>query len=193
LASARAGSADVAGTLEANQLDSILLMGRVGGTNHQEFAPADSVTAAIHIRSYLPFDEHAPVGSSLLVFFDPRIEAEGFGGLRIRAELEGAIFANDLHVLFDEAFSDPESAEAFLAGFTLDPLGACGVVCESQFDLYFDFTPTAKGAHFSTGWLLGVQTVPEPSTAILIALGLASFSLSRKSLRGASDIRRVSR
>jgi hypothetical protein len=182
LASALAGDPIVAEALVTSEIDSILLFNRVGATNHQALAEGDALTSVIQFQTVLPYDEEIPLGGSVLAFFAPSIGEEGFGSLRVRVDLGGAIFDNDTHVLIDETFNDADDARSYLAGLVLDPLGPCGRGCESELKLAFEFTSEAEGAHFSVGWLLGVQSIPEPSTALLVALGLCVLVARRARL-----------
>jgi hypothetical protein len=54
--------------------------------------------------------------------------------------------------------------------------------------VYFDFTSETAGANFAVGWLLGVQSIPEPSTASLVALGLCVL-VAWRGRRGTSGSR----
>lgn len=119
----------------------------------------------------------------LLGFLNPDFAGD-FGSLRFRATL-------GQESLVDVTFADVDAALAYfddrvvaLEGFPDDPSGS---PFDSALNLSFAWNGTETGSsRFGVDLLVGLTPVPEPSTALLLAFGLAVLAARAQRRRGAA-------
>jgi hypothetical protein len=141
------------------------------------FSP-DQVAAAepLHTETVLTLQTSKfSIGSAIRIgFLDPEITG-AFGSLRL-------LIKRNALVLLDQTFSDAASVDAFFDDQFLELANAAsGYALFETFELLFDLEGHAAGSAFRVGYMIG--TVPEPSTALLLALGLAMLGRRRSSPR----------
>lgn len=175
--------AGVEAAFAAAGVDEILALGRFDMRSSQ-LADADSIMlsagASFDIEaSVLPIGEFSRPGNVWIAFFAPELAGEGFESLRVR-------LAHDDVSVFDLVFTDPDAARSHLDQLALD-LGAIltpppggelpPLVGSGHFAVAFDLVVRDLDDSFGVGFLVGSTPIPEPSTLLLVALGLAAFAM----------------
>jgi hypothetical protein len=109
--------------------------------------------------------------------FDPIFSGEGFEELDFQIEREGTTIVN-------EHFEDLVSALAFFDDEVLE-LGAWGDGIVGDVDLRFALALRSgdPGASFSFGSAIGISAIPEPSTLVLLAIGLVWLAVQARRVR----------
>jgi hypothetical protein len=138
------------------------------------------ILAALFAQDELPLPRPANVWVS---FFAPELDGDGFESLNVR------LSRNQVDVL-DLLFTDPEEAQDGLDQLALD-LGAIRdppppegepqppLLGTGTFTIDFDLRVRDVDDSFSVGLLVGSAPIPEPSTLLLVGLGLAVLAFRR--------------
>jgi hypothetical protein len=113
----------------------------------------------------------------VLTFFDGEVDEAAFVELALRVSYRGA-------VLFDALYTDAGELEQLLD----DGLIVLGTIVRDELppfrrgELLFglSYTSNGGGGGLGTGFALGFAAIPEPSTCLLVALGLAAVAHSRR-------------
>ena len=163
----------------ADQLGRVLALGRVGFTNTQ-----DTTGAATTLSASFELVANALQVSALqevvVRFLNPESLASGFDELHFRAELRDQI-------VVDETFDELVQAIAYFDDRVLE-LGTFGIDTGDTFHptaplrLSFDLTTSEQGAGFGLDLLVGLTAIPEPSTALLLVLGLFVLGARRRDM-----------
>jgi hypothetical protein len=184
------GSAQVADAIATGAFEIVLALGQVGFTRMQDAEGALMTQRAA--LSLTPYAREADGLQQVTVgFLNPESLGSGFDSLRLRANL-------GLETVLDVSFDELNDALAYFDDRVLD-LGDSPDPCfESPgfgrrdfcfftpLELIFDWTGSEAGAGFGVDVIVGVTPVPEPSTALLFAIGLAVMAARARQRRGAA-------
>jgi hypothetical protein len=167
-------------------VDEILALGRFGMRSSQH-ADADSILlsagASFEIDAMsFALPGYARPGNVWIAFFAPALTGDGFESLRVR-------LARNDDSLLDLVFTDPDQALDQLDQFALD-LGAILTLPSDgslppisgtrHFTVDFDLVVRDLDDSFGVGFLVGSTPIPEPSTLLLFALGLAVLAVRQR-------------
>ena len=171
--------AGVAAAFAAAGVDEILALGRIDMLSSQ-IADVDSILlsagASFEIEaSTIALAGFPRPGNVWIGFFAPELAGDGFESLRVRLGRNGAS-------VLDLVFTDPDEASSELDQLALD-LGAIltdpppgelpPLIGTGYFTADFELRVRDFNDAFGVGFIVGSTPVPEPSTLLLVALGLA--------------------
>jgi hypothetical protein len=148
-----------------------IAMGFVGFSPDQGAAdePLHAESVLTVRPSKLPLADAIGVG-----FLDPEISG-AFGSLHL-------VIKHNAAVVIDRTFSDAAAIDAFFDDQYLELANAAsGYASYETFELLLDLAGYEAGSVFRVGYVVGA--VPEPTTAFLLALGLALLSHRRLASR----------
>lgn len=170
------GNAEITETFQSDAIDLVLSLGQVGFARLQEEDGAPATQSAKL--------EFVPSGLQVSVFPDavvglmnPEFLGSGFDSLRFQANVGG-------ETLVDESFDELDEALAYFDDRVLE-LDGIGAGCTepgpgrpsfcfvSPLELIFDWTGSEQGSGFGVDLIVGLAPIPEPSSVLLVALGLA--------------------
>jgi hypothetical protein len=168
-------------------VDEMLALGRIQMRSSQ-LAGTESILLSAGasfdvVAALFALGELPRPGNVWVSFFAPELEGEGFESLRVR------LARNDVDVL-DLLFTDPDEARAALDQLAFD-LGAIRdppppegepqppLLGTGTFTIDFDLLVREVDDSFGVGFLVGSTPIPEPSTLLLVGIGLAVLALRR--------------
>jgi hypothetical protein len=179
----------IAAELTAAEVDEILALGRIDMRSSQ-LADVDSIL----LSAGAVFDVEASTiglgglplpGNVWIGFFAPELSGDGFESLRLRLARNGVSVA-------DLVFTDPDQARSHLDQLALD-LGAIltdplpgeppPLIGMARFAVDLDLVARERNDAFGVGFIVGATAIPEPSTLLLVAIGLVV--LARRTRPGA--------
>jgi hypothetical protein len=170
--SAVQGTTQVAAAFSGDAIDIVLSLGQVGfkagtdgdgasPTRHAEFEVVPDALAVSVLQD------------AIVGFMRPEFIGDGFDSLRFQAKLRGQMLA-------DESFEELDEALAYFDDRVLDlgnfSIGINPPPTYSPLELFFDWTGSEQSGGFGVDFIVGVTPVPEPSTALLLAIGLAALA-----------------
>lgn len=183
------GSAQVTGLFTGDAIDITLSLGQVGFTRLQEADGSAALQSAALTIIPNPHEVSA-LQDVMLGFMNPEFLGDGFDSLRFRAN-------NRNETLIDVSFDELSDALSYFDDRILD-LGEFAASCTdgggfgradfcfvAPLELIFDWTGSEQGAGFGVDLIVGLTPVPEPGTALLLALGLAVMAARAHRRRGA--------
>jgi hypothetical protein len=167
-------------------VDEMLALGRIQMRSSQ-LADTDSIllsgAASFDVLAALVAVSELPrPGNVWVSFFAPELEGEGFESLRVR------LARNDVDVV-DLLFTDPDEARSGLDQLAFD-LGAIRdvpppgdpqppLLAAGNFTLDLELLVRDVDDSFGVGFLVGSTPIPEPSTLLLVGIGLAVLAFRR--------------
>lgn len=179
-----AGTSQVAGAFTGAALDIVLSVGQVGFTNLQDTNGSPAMQHAELTIAPNVF-EVSVLQDVTVGFMNPVSLGSGFDTLRFRANLRG-------ETLVDVTFADVSAAFAYFDDDVLDLGGFefSGVppyyFPTPPLELLFDWTGSETGSGFGIDLIVGLTPVPEPSTALLLVIGLAMLAARTRQRSGAA-------
>jgi hypothetical protein len=179
------GSNEVAGLFTGEAIDITLSLGRIGFTRLQEADGSAALQSAALTILPNPLEVSA-LQDVILGFSNPQFLGAGFDSLRFRAN-------NRDETLIDVSFDELDEALDYFDDRILD-LGGFAAGCTdgggfgrrdfcfvSPLELIFDWTGSEQGDGFGVDLIVGLAPIPEPSSVLLMALGLAVLAVRARS------------
>jgi hypothetical protein len=171
-----ADHAQVAAAFADDEIGVVLNLAQIGFKGRQE-TDGDAATHRAELEIIPNVFEVSVLQDVMIGFMNPEFFGSGFDSLRFRA-------SNRDETLINVSFDELDEALVYFDDRVLD-LGGFGAGCTepipglpsfcllSSLELIFDWTSDEQGAGFGLDLIVGLTPVPEPSSVLLVALGLA--------------------
>ena len=176
-------SPQVAAAFGDDAIGVVLGLGQIGFAGLQD-AGDGSLSQSARIEIIPNVFQVSVLQDVVLGFVKPESIGTGFDSLHFRAAMGDTALA-------DVTFDDPDAARVYFDDRVLD-LGSFviggvpPVFFRSALVLEFDWIGSELGSAFGVDWIIGLTPIPEPSTALLLALGLAVMAARARRRRGAA-------